>query len=111
MADDMKLSADPTSTWGASDEYKAAWNEKYGNVSPGANASKGEWVEFAKKTGKSESEAEAMTRDELVEEYGAGVPFSAPSVPNESTAAGTGEAPGTTGTPTTGTSTPSTTTR
>lgn len=28
----MELNPDPASTHGASEEYKAAWNEKYGNV-------------------------------------------------------------------------------
>lgn len=89
----MELNPDPSSTWGASQTYKDEWHQKYGNVSPNASASKGEWVEFAAKNGMTEAEAEDMTRDDLVEFYGAGVVVSAPSAKNNTNpgqGAGTG---------------------
>ena len=48
---DLELNEDPTSTYGATEEYKAAWHAKYGNVSPSASASKADWKTFATKNG------------------------------------------------------------
>jgi hypothetical protein len=80
---DMELDESPESTWGASDEYKAAWHEKYGNVSPKAGASKAEWEEFATKNGMSAEEAADATRAELVERFGAETVVTSPSAPND----------------------------
>ena len=111
-----ELSKDPESTWGATQAYKDAWNEKYGITTPAASASKGEWVDFAVEHGGLDKEtAEGMTRDALAEQYSnvttiAGVS----SQPSGGTAYGSPEAgagadsgtatgtPGTSTSPTTG---------
>lgn len=80
---DVELNPSPESTWGATEEYKAAWLQKYGTVAPGKSASKAEWVEFAVKAGKSQEDAENATRDELAAEFTPGEVVSAPSAPNE----------------------------
>lgn len=93
---DIELDPNPESTWAASDEYKAEWHKKYGNVSPKASATKAEWVEFATKNGMDESDAESATRDELVERFGAETLVGAPSAPADSIPGqgdGTGPAP------------------
>lgn len=68
---DIDLSKDPRSTWGASEEYKAAWHRKYGSVSPKAGATKADWVTFATRSGMDAETAESMTRDDLIAHYGA----------------------------------------
>lgn len=87
---EKELSPDPASTWGASEEYRDAWNHKYGNVSPSANASKAEWVKFAVKNGLPEDEAESATRAALVERYGASQVVVAPAVTGDTTPPGDG---------------------
>lgn len=92
----MELDSNPESTWGQTEEYKAAWHAKYGNVSPKASAPKAEWVEFAAKNGMSEEEAEASTREALVERFGAGTLQSGTSAPNDNIVgqgSGTGPSP------------------
>ncbi len=97
---DIELSADPESTWGATEEYKAAWHAEYGSHAPNKSASKAEWVEWATnevhgENRLTEEEAEATTRDELADRFGGDVGIvSAPSVPNSSVSGqGAGTAP------------------
>lgn len=92
---DITLDENPESTWGATDEYKEAWNQKFGNVSPSGSASKADWVDFAVKNGLDADEAEAMTRADLIDLYGAntlytGSPANATPSPGDS---GTGPSP------------------
>lgn len=87
---DFELDADPQSTWGQTEEYKAAWHAKYGNVSPKASASKAEWEEFATKNGMSASDAQDATRDDLIAKYGASTVVDGASVANDEIA-GQGE--------------------
>lgn len=67
---EINLSEDPASTWGATDAYKQAWNEKYGDNPPAGNASKAEWVDYAVKHGADRDEAEASTVADLKDAYG-----------------------------------------
>lgn len=99
---DIELNADPESTWGATEEYKAAWHAEYGKKAPSRSASKGEWVAWATDpvhgdAALTEEDADARTRDELVESFGGagdGGIFSAPSAPNSGTPGqGAGTAP------------------
>lgn len=92
---EFELNEDPQSTWGQSEEYKQAWHEKYGNVSPKAGASKAEWVEFATRNGMSQTDAENATRDDLIERFGAETLQSGASAPNSPVGSpqGTGEGP------------------
>lgn len=77
---DFELSEDPMSTWGATEGYKAAWQERYGLRTPKAGATKAEWAEFASTHGgMSAEEAEASTRDDLSKKFGADQPFSGAS--------------------------------
>lgn len=90
---DIELNPDPTSTYGATEDYKTAWNEKYGNVAPAKSASKGEWVAYLSKAGLlPEEEAEGYTRDELADNYGS-VQAVAPSAPAEKVEGGDGAGP------------------
>lgn len=88
---EIELNEDPASTWGASETYKAAWNEKYGDNPPAGNASKDEWVAYAVKHGSAQVDAEAATVAQLKEAYGnAGVGGVVSVDALQSTATGTG---------------------
>lgn len=86
---DIELDSNPTSTWGASEAYKQAWNEKYGNTAPAKSASKAEWVDFAVTQGVAQEDAEGMTRDELVEKYADAPVMAAPAQGSSTPAAET----------------------
>lgn len=75
----MELNPDPASTWGANEDYKAAWNEKYGNTAPAGNASKAEWVDYAVMQGADRASAEDMTAAQLKEQYSGAGPVVAPA--------------------------------
>lgn len=62
MADN--LNPDPSSTWGASDEYKARWHEEYGLKEPAEGASKADWLEYADKRGVTGVD-DSMTRADI----------------------------------------------
>lgn len=63
----VDLNPDPQSTWGASDEYKAAWHEKYGVNRPSDNASKQEWADYAEKVGVEVGDYDSTTKAEIQE--------------------------------------------
>ena len=73
------LNPDPASTWGASEEYKAAWAERYGTTMPSESAKKADWVDYAVTQGMDRDAAEASTRAELIKQYGGTEATAAPS--------------------------------
>ena len=81
---EIELSPDPQSTWGKSPEYVAQWNAKYGKAPqaeeevpsgpPAAYANKDAWVAYAVSQGAVQSEAEALTKADLIAEYEGDLP-------------------------------------